>query len=568
MKNHTTHYIYTTHHAYTLLIILGVLLLVPLTARAARQPERRALYDQWKNLSEKQLMKRGYRKVTANEPDSALLFYNVVYGRYLEDPDDEDRIAMAARALNNMGYIMLLNFFDYDKAYSLLSQSLQLFQRYRLTDNLPFVYVNLGDLYLIENAFTTSGNLCEAISCYKKGFYLGAQTRQWGIMMTNMSNLVGVVSDFNTATVLPSIQKEISTFNRLKIPASTPMLKFTRTQIRAYEALTAGRYMQAYDILAGNFKHINSNIDSLRFAVNNNTIMAFCLCKMNRYDDALDLLKQQVTAVGKAGIQDLQADLYHDMMLLCRLKGDKAMAEHYEYLYLKGKEDMVFGHKLGDIEHMRFIGKLNRANEEIRTANEHRHHMLMVLIVIGAFALLTLSFSIIIIRKNRRLRESNRRLYLQFRASMESQKNGDDDHRKEPDGETDATKAVKYKNSNLDDDRRREIIKRILRVFDDKDQLCREDLTLGRLSELTDTPYKLVSQVINEHWQKNFSQLLAEYRIREACRRMQDRAAYGNYTIEAIGTSVGFHSRSHFATTFKHVTGLTPGEYLREAQNP
>ena len=52
-------------------------------------------------------------------------------------------------------------------------------------------------------------------------------------------------------------------------------------------------------------------------------------------------------------------------------------------------------------------------------------------------------------------------------------------------------------------------------------------------------------------------------RIKEACRRLNDRANYDPFTIEAIGQSVGFSSRSAFSKAFKQITGLMPGAYRR-----
>ena len=89
------------------------------------------------------------------------------------------------------------------------------------------------------------------------------------------------------------------------------------------------------------------------------------------------------------------------------------------------------------------------------------------------------------------------------------------------------------------------------------------DFSLQKLADLTETSYKKVSQVINEKAGCNFNNLINEYRVKEACRRMNDTEQYGKYTIEAISTSVGFKSRSTFLLQFKRVTGLTPSEYQR-----
>ena len=73
-------------------------------------------------------------------------------------------------------------------------------------------------------------------------------------------------------------------------------------------------------------------------------------------------------------------------------------------------------------------------------------------------------------------------------------------------------------------------------------------------------------QVIHEKWGENFNSFLNSYRIKEACRRLGDVDHYGQLTIEAIATGVGFRSRTSFVTSFKRITGLTPSEYQRLAR--
>ena len=50
-----------------------------------------------------------------------------------------------------------------------------------------------------------------------------------------------------------------------------------------------------------------------------------------------------------------------------------------------------------------------------------------------------------------------------------------------------------------------------------------------------------------------------------ARRRLIDFENYGNLTIEAIVSDLGFKSRSTFSKTFKRITGLTPSEFQRIA---
>lgn len=89
------------------------------------------------------------------------------------------------------------------------------------------------------------------------------------------------------------------------------------------------------------------------------------------------------------------------------------------------------------------------------------------------------------------------------------------------------------------------------------------DFSLTRLAQSVGSNTRYVSHVINEVFGSNFQTLVNTVRIREACRRIDDHAAYGNYSTEAIGETVGFNSRSAFATAFKKITGLTPSEYRK-----
>lgn len=59
-----------------------------------------------------------------------------------------------------------------------------------------------------------------------------------------------------------------------------------------------------------------------------------------------------------------------------------------------------------------------------------------------------------------------------------------------------------------------------------------------RLASLVGSRYRYVSQVIHERFGCNFNTFLNEYRIKEACKRMNDTEHYGNLTIEAISSGV------------------------------
>lgn len=124
----------------------------------------------------------------------------------------------------------------------------------------------------------------------------------------------------------------------------------------------------------------------------------------------------------------------------------------------------------------------------------------------------------------------------------------------------------KQEKANTHNDIDTELLDRICNVMENDEEICQSGFSVERLASLTESKYKTVSQLIHERYGCNFNSFLNEYRIKVACKRMNDLAHYGNYTIEAISLSVGFRSRTSFVTSFKRITGLTPSEYQQQAR--
>lgn len=210
-----------------------------------------------------------------------------------------------------------------------------------------------------------------------------------------------------------------------------------------------------------------------------------------------------------------------------------------------------------------------------KIAIKHSDHLVRN-IIIGASILIILSLFLamgILIYKNRQLRKAYASIYqknLDVIAAADQERR----IRAHYQGQISAFKEMimngiggkKYQSSTLDEDDKVVITERIFKLFEDSEEYLSTDFNLNKLADLVGSNYKNVSQVINENFKKNFNTLLNEYRIKEACRRMGDLTRYGNYTVEAIGESVGFGSRSTFISTFKKITGLTPSEYQRQVR--
>jgi putative ABC transport system permease protein len=89
------------------------------------------------------------------------------------------------------------------------------------------------------------------------------------------------------------------------------------------------------------------------------------------------------------------------------------------------------------------------------------------------------------------------------------------------------------------------------------------ELTLTTLAvKLMIHPHDL-SRIINLGLEKNFSDFINEFRVREIARKMRD-PAYERLTLLGIAYDSGFNSQSTFHRAFKEMTGKTPAEYKKE----
>ena len=75
----------------------------------------------------------------------------------------------------------------------------------------------------------------------------------------------------------------------------------------------------------------------------------------------------------------------------------------------------------------------------------------------------------------------------------------------------------------------------------------------------TNTSY--LSKTINSTFNKNFSTLINEFRIKRVINNIEDNL-HDIYTIETLANNAGFKSRSTFNTAFKKYTGVSPTTYI------
>ena len=119
----------------------------------------------------------------------------------------------------------------------------------------------------------------------------------------------------------------------------------------------------------------------------------------------------------------------------------------------------------------------------------------------------------------------------------------------------------KYRKSRLTPSFSRELRNELLRLLDQEKIFKQNDLSLDMLAERLGTNRHNASQVINEHFDMNFFELINSYRIREAIEIFRnDRKK--NLSIIEVAYEVGFNNKVTFNKSFKKHLSQTPSQFI------
>ena len=90
-----------------------------------------------------------------------------------------------------------------------------------------------------------------------------------------------------------------------------------------------------------------------------------------------------------------------------------------------------------------------------------------------------------------------------------------------------------------------------------------QDVTLKKVAEKLETNGNAISKLINSKTGVNFNDYINQKRIALSQQRLLD-PEFKHLTVEAIGQSVGFKSKSAFYNAFKKHSGQSPSAFMKQ----
>lgn len=290
---------------------------------------------------------------------------------------------------------------------------------------------------------------------------------------------------------------------------------------------------------------------------------------------ALELNDSVIANAKRINAHEALVDSYKLNSDLYALMKDTIKSKEYYILYLQQKDSLLVNHRLGSVNRLKFLNEIENVNAEVRDLTTKRHRQSVIILISIGIIIIIIAFLFVFARNNRKIKQQNRILFDKANESLQKEKllieqseyyKGFISFMLEPnETSTDIKKTPKYNGSTLSDNEKMELWEKLTTIMNKNQMVFSEDFSMSVLAELASANYKNVSQVINEMSGDNFNRFLAEYRIKEACSRLKDHEHFGHYTIEGIGRSVGFKSRSNFVAIFKKIVGISPSEFKKIA---
>lgn len=118
----------------------------------------------------------------------------------------------------------------------------------------------------------------------------------------------------------------------------------------------------------------------------------------------------------------------------------------------------------------------------------------------------------------------------------------------------------KYNASCMCKGRKEELVEKLLLLMKEEEPFTDSKVRIDDIADMLGTNTKYLSQLINEHFEKNFHTFLNDYRCSKVIKLFGD-SQFNNYSIEGIAETCGFKSRSTFVASFKRFSGKLPSVY-------
>ena len=101
----------------------------------------------------------------------------------------------------------------------------------------------------------------------------------------------------------------------------------------------------------------------------------------------------------------------------------------------------------------------------------------------------------------------------------------------------------------------------ILDYFETKKPYLKKGLNISQLAVEINIPTRLISFIINQHFEMRFNEFINKYRVSYIKQKINE-SYLDSYTLNSLASEAGFSNLTTFIAAFKKIENCTPSEYL------
>lgn len=541
-----------------IIILVAALCTMTCYARAVDNKIFNRLY----HLTPKEFKDQLHYYIYHNMNDSAMLCANIMASRYGKEKLTTKENEACGVAFRYMASQYLTHYYNFQNAAECYLKAEQIADKHGLSQLMTLIVDEKAILTAIRNELENNYiyNKIE-IDDFKKAFhrtldYPASSDKEYSIFITEVaaSNLLYLAIKYDKTK---EVTNEVQAYRGAQ-KQNGSCCNFAELLCQAIDFYNAGNYDKAFEIL-------QTPMDRPIYFNDRDCIQAQSVIKVSQYAillkngkraEALKLLLQHEQSLRE---NEMTFELLETLQLIWQHyenEGNEKLANRYALLYYTTKDEFINKSRVGKMDQVKLNMELEQTREHIREMSYRQKMQSLLLWSSIIIALLALTILGVLYANYRKTKRTNRLLYEKNIALLNEGK----DLRPA----TEIPEKTPHEEPTQAD---MELMERITALMESSPEVFTEAFSLNRLAELVGSNSKYVSRAINLCKQCNFSVLLNEYRIKEACRRLINTEEYGNYTIEGIANSVGYKSRSNFTTIFKENVGLTPSAFQKLSQN-
>lgn len=541
--------------------------------------------DKYREMTPEELLKSGDSFLNRSMNDSAMTCYSLIYNNRAMQQNSQSQQIMC-KALNRASKICYYHC-DYKLSLELLLKALEICENINYDEYIGQIYNNIGNIHYQFKDYKSARRYYGL--AYKKSTdsaFLGSVFNNLGMLAHEENMLDSALQLYKKAyTIKNGINDSAYNATVNNIALICQSLKIYDSAFFYHNiALKGARKFR----LESEEAMILSNMGQLHFSINN-------------MDSAICYLKLSNEIAERLTLFNILSSNYLSFSNIEEGRGDINKSFDYYKKYSKIKDSLFNVSAYGTISELQSIYEMRKVDKQIKELNIEQEIKERTIVmqrrlqfVMGLILLVVIIFLALLYIKNRTLNRAynvlasknmeivksdrlNEELRNEYEAKLKAKDEiiascflrvGNEEQETIIVGSPKASRAhkiaspQKYQSSSLKDEYRDELVSQILSIMDDKELFCDVDFSVDKLSKMIGSNPTYVSQIINETFKKNFRSFIDEYRIKEA-RRLLSSADYQKYSIESIGTMVGFKSRRSFDTIFKEVTGISPSFYIK-----